>query len=150
MKTILPLVFLVLSLPLFAQTTYYAPTGNITSTFITTMQFDVGGSAVVYDNFPNCYYPGPCGSTNSRVTYSLSDGSTASFYPVSLSFTSISGTYYGDYLVTSLGNLTATDSFGHPVTVTDIHFTLHTQRCIQPRGTCPPKKVYNSGSMTVE
>lgn len=140
-----------------AQTQYNAPTGSIASTFNTSMNLADGGSATVYPSLGGCYYPGPCGSSYASFHYSLPDGSTASFYPVSSHFVSTGGTVpcivFGKpstcpvYTV-SLDAATAIDSVGREVTASVV-FNMHTQRCVQPRGTCPPKKVYDSGVLTV-
>jgi hypothetical protein len=158
-KTALPLLFL-LSFSVFAksQTTYNAATGNIASTFVTTLNLDVGGSATVYPNFgTQCYYPGPCGSSYASFNYSMPDGSTASFYPVTSHFVS-AGTVacvIGGYITTcpaytvTLDNATAVDSNGRSKTAS-VKFNLHTVKCTQPRGTCAPKKVFDNGSLTVQ
>lgn len=148
MRKTLPLLVLLLSPSVFAQTqtTYDASTGSITSTFIVSMNLDLGGSATVYTNFGGCYYPGPCGSQYGQVNYSLPDGSTASFYPVSLSFRNTGGSAYE----VTLGALASgTDSQGRSVTLNAGTVEMHTVACHQPRGTCPPKKVFDSGSITV-
>jgi len=144
------LSLLLLSLPLFGQTTtYHSTTGTITPSFIATMNLDAGGAVTVYVSLPGCYYPGPCGSTSSRVNYSLADGSMGSFYPVALTFQSVAGTYYGTYKIETTGPLSGTDTNGNPVTVTDVTFFLDAVLCHQPRGTCAPKKVYDSGDVTI-
>jgi len=148
MSKILPLLVLLLSLSAFAQTqtTYDAVTGSITSTFIVSMNLNLGGSATVYTNFGNCYYPGPCGSQYGQVNYSLPDGSTASFYPVSLTFHNTGGSSYEVKLAAPAN---ATDSQGRPVALNDATVEMHTVTCHQPRGTCPPRKVFDTGSITI-
>jgi len=148
MKKTLPLLVLLLSLSAFAQTsnTYDASTGNITSTFVVSMNLDAGGSATVYVNLPGCYYPGPCGSQYNQVNYSLPDGTTASFYPVAMSFYNTGGS---SYKVVSTAGDSGTDSKSRPVTLDNVTVNMHTVACHQPRGTCPPKKVFDSGAITV-
>jgi hypothetical protein len=159
MRKALPLLFLLLfSAFALAQVTYNAPTGSIASTFVTSMNLQLGGSATVYPNLGSCYYPGPCGSTNASFNYSLPDGSTANFYPVSSHFvyagTVACGVVNGvvktcpAYTVT-IDQATTVDSHGRSVTAS-VTFHMHTVGCVQPRGTCPPKKVYDNGSLTVQ
>ncbi len=153
-KIALPLLFLPLfSVFALAQKTYNAPTGSIASTFVTSMNLQLGGSVTVYPNFgTTCYYPGPCGSTNASFHYALPDGSTASFYPASSHFVKTGTVVCGlgtcpGYTVT-LDPATAIDSLGRSVTAS-VTFHMHTLVCHQPRGTCAPKKVYDNGSLTV-
>ena len=152
-----------LVLPLFsvfalAQVTYTAPTGSIASTFVTSMNLQLGGTVTVYPNFgTSCYYPGPCGSTNASFHYSLPDGSTADFYLVSSHFVNTGTVACGivngvvktcpAYTVT-IEPATTVNSLGRSVTAS-VTFHMHTVRCVQPRGTCAPKKVYDNGSLTV-
>ncbi len=158
-NTALPLLFLLL-FSVFArgQTTYHAPTGNIAPTFVTSLNLKVGGSVTVYPNFgTQCYYPGPCGSSYASFHYSLPDGSTANFYPVASHFVS-SGTVAcvrggsvktcPAYTVT-LDMATAVDSQGRSKTAS-VKFNMHTVKCTQPKGTCPPKKVFDNGTLTVQ
>ena len=50
------LSLLLLSLPLFGQTTtYHSTTGTITPSFIATMNLDAGGAVTVYVSLPGCY-----------------------------------------------------------------------------------------------
>lgn len=152
------LPLLVLILPALAQTTYPSSTGTIASTFVTTMNIDGGGSASVNPNLAGCYYPGPCGSANATFSYMLADGSAAYFHPATAHFVSTGGTVpcivFGKPSTCPVYNVsvdpaTAVDSFGRQVTAS-VTFNLHTVRCVQPRGTCPPKKVYDSGVLTVQ
>jgi hypothetical protein len=154
----LPLLFLLLfSEFTIGQTTYNAPTGSVAPTFVTSLNLQVGGSVTVYPNFgTQCYYPGPCGSSYASFNYSLPDGSTAYFNPVASHFVS-SGTVAcvirgvvktcPAYTVT-LDTATAVDSQGRSKTAS-VKFDMHTVKCTQPKGTCPPKKVYDNGSLTV-
>ena len=158
-KVALPLLLLLLfSAFAIGQTTYNASTGYIASTFVTSLNLDVGGSVTVYPNFSTqCYYPGPCGSSYASFYYSLPDGSTANFYPVASHFVS-SGTVAcvirgvvktcPAYTVT-LDTATTVDSQGRSKTAS-VKFNMHTLKCTQPKGTCPPKKVYDNGSLTVQ
>ena len=157
-KVALPLLLLLLfSVFAIGQTTYHASTGYIASTFVTTLNLDVGGSVTVYPNFGSCYYPGPCGSSYASFNYSLPDGSTAYFYPVASHFVR-SGTVAclirgvvktcPAYSVT-LDNATTVDSQGRSKTAS-VKFNMHTVSCTQPKGTCPPKKVFDNGSLTVQ
>jgi hypothetical protein len=159
MRKALPQLFLLLSSAFaLAQVTYNAPTGSIASTFVTSMNLELGGSVTVYPNFGTvCYYPGPCGSTNASFNYSLPDGTVASFYHVSSHFVYVGtepcvalgrATTCPVYTVT-LDAATSTDSAGKTVTASVI-FNMHTVKCVQPRGTCAPKKVYDYGSLTVQ
>jgi hypothetical protein len=159
MRKALPQLFLLLySAFALAQVTYNAPTGSIASTFVTSMNLELGGSVTVYPNFGTvCYYPGPCGSTNASFNYSLPDGTVASFYHVSSHFVYVGtepcvvlgrATTCPVYTVT-LDPATSTDSAGKTVTASVI-FNMHTVKCVQPRGTCAPKKVYDYGSLTVQ
>ena len=161
MRTVaLPLLFLPLfSMFALAQVTYNAPTGSIASTFVTSMNLQLGGSVTVYPNFGTlCYYPGPCGSTSASFNYSLPDGSTAYFYPTASHFVSSGKVACGTntngtvktcpaYTIT-IDKTTAIDSRGRSVTA-NVLFHMHTVRCVQPKGTCAPKKVYDNGSLTV-
>ena len=158
-KAALPLLFL-LSFSVFAkgQTTYNAPTGNIASTFVTSLSLDVGGSVTVYPNFgTQCYYPGPCGSSYASFNYSLPDGSTANVYPAAshmVSAGTVACVILGHvttcpaYTVT-LDKATAVDSQGRSTTAS-VKFNMHTVKCTQPKGTCAPKKVFDNGSLTVQ
>ena len=159
MNRILPLtLFLTMFVAVsVAQTTYQASTGSIASTFVTSMNLDEGGSVTLYPNFgPSCYWPGPCNSSNASFNYSLPDGTTASFHPVTSHLVKTGSepcvalgrsTTCPVYTVT-FDPATSTDSNGKGVTAS-VAFTMHTQACTQPRGTCPPKKVYDSGSLSV-
>ena len=158
-KVALPLLLLLLfSAFAIGQTTYNASTGYIASTFVTSLNLDVGGSVTVYPNFgTQCYYPGPCGSSYASFNYSLPDGSTAYFYPVASHFVS-SGTVacvIGGVVKTcpaytvTLDTATAVDSQGRSKTAS-VKFNMHTVKCTQPKGTCAPKKVYDNGSVTVQ
>jgi hypothetical protein len=161
MRKALPQLFLLLSSTFaLAQVTYYAPTGSIASTFVTSMNLKLGGSLTVYPNFgTSCYYPGPCGSTYASFNYSLPDGSTAYFYPAPSHFVSSGKVACGmntdgtvktcpAYTIT-IDRTTAVDSQGRSVTA-NVLFHMHTVRCVQPKGTCAPKKVYDDGSLTVQ
>ena len=68
---------------------------------------------------------------------------------VSLSFTNVAGGYYGTYVIESSA-LSTLDSQGRAVTLPDVAVIMEAHRCIQPRGTCPPKKVYLSGTLTIQ
>ena len=158
-KTALPLLFLLLSGICFAQTPtiYNASNGTIQSTFVSTMFLDDGGTVTVNPNLgPYCYYPGPCDSSYASFSYTLADGSTASFYPVVSHFVASStGTclLHGRpvrctiYTVT-LDQASSIDNLGNPVQG-NLTFTVRAQPCTQPRGTCPPKIVYSGGSLTL-
>jgi hypothetical protein len=159
MRKALPQLFLLLfSTFALSQVTYNAPTGSIASTFVTSMNLELGGSVTVYPNFGTvCYYPGPCGSSYASFSYSLPDGTRASFYPVSAHFAQTGSepciqlgrpSTCAVYTV-ALDPATSTDSAGKTVTASVI-FNMHTVRCVQPRGTCAPKKVYDNGSLTVQ
>ena len=51
MRKALPLLFLLLSSAFaLGQVTYNAPTGSIASTFVTSMNLQLGGSVTVYPN----------------------------------------------------------------------------------------------------
>jgi len=158
-KVAFPLLLLLLfSAFAIGQTTYNASTGYIASTFVTSMNLDVGGSVTVYPHFgTDCYYPGPCESSYASFNYSLPDGSTAYFYPATSHFVS-SGTVacvIGGVIktcpayVVTLDTATAVDSQGRSKTAS-LKFNMHTVKCTQPKGTCSSKKVYDNGSLTVQ
>lgn len=113
----LPLLFLLLSLASFAQTstTYQATYGSVTSTNAVTGHLDLGGSFVSPDSMGSgCYYGGcPVWQfSNYPLSYVLPDGTTASL-------TNFSGT--ANFTVQSdvrvSGTASGVDSTGAPVQV---------------------------------
>ncbi len=117
MKRVLPLLFLAMSLPLFAQTstTYTAYTGTVSSYNQVYAYLSGGGD---FDSpwgmGGGCYY-GSCPAwpfTNYPLSYALPDGSTASF-------TNFTGTadFVNQYDVTAKGTASGVDSTGASVSV---------------------------------
>jgi hypothetical protein len=80
------------------------------------------------------------------LNYSLPDGSTAGFAPLDLRFSAVAP---GIYKVESMAEATTTDGLGRTVTLSDVTLNIYTVTCHQPRGTCPPQKKFQSGSITV-
>ena len=117
MRKTLPLLVLLLSLGVYAQTTttYQSSAGTVSSTNAVTGYLQLGGSFVSPDSMGSgCYY-GSCPNwqfNNYPLSYVLPDGTTASF-------TNFSGsanfTVQSDVQVS--GTASGTDSTGMPVQV---------------------------------
>lgn len=117
MRKTLPLLVLLLSLGVYAQTTttYQSSTGKVSSTNAATGYLDQGGSFVSPDSMGSgCYY-GSCSNwqfNNYPLSFVLPDGTTASL-------TNFSGS--ANFSVQSdlkvSGTASGYDSTGNPVTV---------------------------------
>ena len=144
LSTLLFALLAAIAVPAFAaSSTYTASTGNVQSTMVTTMYFDVGGHAVAAPNLPasSCYFPGPCDFSASTLSYVLVDGTYAVFQNFSGTFHSVGSSVYEID-----GTASGTNSIGATVSVV-VRYQFRAW-CRSGRGGGCYKK-YISGSMTV-
>lgn len=146
MRKTLPLLVLLLSLGVYAQTTttYQSSTGTVSSTNAVTGNLQLGGSFVSPDSMGSgCYY-GSCPAwqfNNYPLSYVLPDGTTASLtnFSGSANFTVQSD-------VTVSGTASGFDSTGAPVQVS-VNWSWGAFCRSGRGGGC--RKTYISGELTV-
>jgi hypothetical protein len=126
------------------KTTYNAPTGQVSSTMVVTMNLSPSGSAVLEPSLPNCYLGNTCTFYHSVLTYVLPDGSTASLGNFRGVFAPITNVLNGYEIK---GHAHGVDSLGRTVKVDPVIVTMTiTGHSGRGGGTT---KTYTNGSLAV-